>query len=278
MRINPFLLMLLSLVMGVYSQVRAATLIPFQFRDGLVWVEVSVPGYPDRLNFLLDSGASISVLHSATAQRLGVRLGASESVQGVTGGVTARRVGRFSGHVAGIPIPRRLLALDLSAVSRMCHQRIDGLLGADFFRGRIVQIDFAAERLRLLSRGEANAARGEALPLVRRGDALCTRISVAGRPADWVRVDTGCDSALRWVASPAMAASLRRSSIGIAVQSPRYLATDVQLGSLRFSGVKIGIHPKPIFPGEAGLLGNGLLCRFTVTFDVPGKRLLLLPR
>lgn len=278
MRIKLFFLMLVCLVVSVCSQVRAATLIPFQFRDGLVWVKVSVPGHSAPLNFLLDSGAGISVLHSGTAKKLGLKLGAAESVQGVNGSVSSHRIDRFTGNIAGIPVPRRVLALDLSGVSAVCHQRIDGLLGADFFRGRIVQVDFAAERLRLLSRGEANAAGGESLPLVRRGDALCTRISVAGRPADWVRVDTGCDSALRWVASPSVAASMRRSSIGIAVQSPRYLTTNVQLGSLQFGGVKTGIHSKQIFPGEAGLLGNGLLSRFKVTFDVPGKRLLLQPR
>lgn len=278
MRIKSCFLMLMSLVLAVSSHVHATTHIPFQFRDGLVWVKVSVPGHSEKLNFLLDSGAGISVLDSGTAQRLGVPMGAEERVHGVNGSVSSHRVDRFSGTIAGIPVPRRLLALDLSGVSAVCHQRIDGLLGADFFRSRIVQIDFAAERLRLLSRSEASVTGGESLPLVRRGDALCTRISVAGRPADWVRVDTGCDSALRWVASHSVAASLRRSSIGIAVQSPRYLTTNVQLGNLRFGGVKAGIHSKPIFPGEAGLLGNGLLSRFVVTFDVPGKRLLLHPR
>jgi len=49
----------------------------------------------------------------------------------------------------------------------------------------------------------------------------------------------------------------------------------VQLGALRLADIPTGLHETPIFEGEAGLLGNGLLSRFTVTFDVAKKQLLL---
>ncbi len=278
MRINPFFLMLVTLFVGVFNQLHAAPQIPFEFRDGLIWVKVSVPGRAERLNFLVDSGAGASVIDTDAARRLGVRLGAPERVLGVNGSATAYQVNHFAGTLGGVAVPRRLLALDLSSVSAVCHQRIDGLLGADYFRNRVVQVDFRTEKLRLLSRAEVNVAGCETLPLIRRGDALCTRIAVAGYPADWVRVDTGSDSALRWVIEANASGPRFRSSIGVAVQPAKFLKADVQLGSMIFEGVKTSIHRKQIFPGEAGLLGNGLLSRFVVTFDVPGKRLLLRPR
>ena len=46
-------------------------------------------------------------------------------------------------------------------------------------------------------------------------------------------------------------------------------------GAERVSSVKTGVHAQPIFPGEAGLIGNGLLSQFQVTVDIPGSRLLL---
>lgn len=278
MRLRSIFALFTGLALLIAGQLQAATEIPFRFRDGMVWVKVAVPGRSAALNFLLDSGAGASVLHLPTARSLGAKLGAPEPVQGVHSRGIAYRVERFAGELGGIAVPQRMLALDLSAVSFGCHQQIDGLLGADFFRGRIVQIDYAAEKLRLLRPAEVSLAGCEALPLVRRGDALCTRVCVAGKAPTWMRVDTGCNSALQWVVKDGGARKARGTSIGVATSTRRHLVTDVQLGNVRLEGIQAGIHARPIFAGEAGLLGNGVLARFTVTFDAPGKRLLLARR
>ncbi len=49
----------------------------------------------------------------------------------------------------------------------------------------------------------------------------------------------------------------------------------VTLGTERFAAVKTGLHDKPMFAGEAGLLGNGLLSHFRVTVDIAKSQLLL---
>ena len=64
------------------------------------------------------------------------------------------------------------------------------------------------------------------------------------------------------------------SSIGLSGKSPRYLRTSVQLGKQCFKAVTLGVHTEPIFPGEAGLLGNGLLSKFRITIDQPGNRVI----
>ena len=55
------------------------------------------------------------------------------------------------------------------------------------------------------------------------------------------------------------------------------LPPTVVLGELEFEKVPTGLHDAAIFPGEAGLLGKGLLSRFsTVTrIDAKAGRLLL---
>jgi hypothetical protein len=55
----------------------------------------------------------------------------------------------------------------LSGVSKTVHQPIDGLLGTDFFRRRIVQIDFATRKVRVLDHAQPNA-RGAVLPMCAR--------------------------------------------------------------------------------------------------------------
>jgi hypothetical protein len=50
--------------------------------------------------------------------------------------------------------------------------------------------------------------------------------------------------------------------------------TSLQLGKQCFKAVTTGVHTEPIFPGEAGLLGNSLLSKFCLTIDQPGKRVI----
>jgi hypothetical protein len=269
---------LAAILLFAVHNVSAAAEIPFKYADGMIWVKVSVAGHNSPLNFLLDSGAGASVLDLAAARRLNVKLGRPENVQGVAGRAIAYRVNDFVAATGSVSTPRSVLALDLSGIGAGMHQRIDGLLGADFFRGRIVQLDYATQKLRLLSRGELNTGAGEILPLATRNDAMCVRVGVAGNPAEWMRVDTGCNRALEWVAVGAKAKMLAGTSVGISSGSARQVSADVQLGSHRLAAVPVGVHSRQIFPGEAGLLGNGLLSKFTVTIDAPKGRLLLAKR
>jgi Aspartyl protease len=259
-------------------QVRAETEIPFQYRDGFLWLKVHVAGQHEPLNFLLDSGASSSVLNIQTARRLNTKLGSRQSVHGVHSQTLSYWISGFKAEAAGITLPESLLAIDLSRVGRTVHQPIDGLLGADFFRGRIVQIDFATRKVRVLDHAQPNA-RSAVLPIKWCNDAMCVPVGVAGNSPQWMRLDTGCGSALEWAPGKAMAAhrdtGTRDVSIGLSNASIRYIHADVQLGGHSLSGVEIGVHEEQIFSGERGLLGNGVLSQFRVTIDTPGRRVIL---
>jgi hypothetical protein len=54
--------------------------------------------------------------------------------------------------------------------------------------------------------------------------------------------------------------------------------TGLRLGNLHLDTVPTGLHRKAIFPGESGLLGNGVLAQFGVeTIDAKAGRLILGP-
>jgi Aspartyl protease len=275
------LLLLLFLAVALLASfpVRAETLgeIPFQYRDGFLWLKVCAAGQREPLNFLLDSGASSSVLSIQAARRLNVKVGSPQSVHGVHSQTIAYWISGFKAEAAGIALPESLLAIDLSGVSETVHQPIDGLLGADFFRGRIVQIDFAARKVRVLDHAQPDG-RSSVLPIKWCNDAICVSVGVAGNSPQWMRLDTGCESALEWAPGKAMAyrdPGTRDVSIGLSSASIRYIHADVQLGSHKLNGVEIGVHPQQIFSGERGLLGNGVLSQFRVTIDTPGRRVIL---
>ena len=265
---------LVAILLGL-SHTPAATPIPCHYHGALIWLKVVVPGKGEPLNFLLDSGAGASVLDLAAARRLGLRLGARQTVQGAEGRCDAFRIGGLAADVAGIPTPRSMLALDLRAVSAACGEHVDGLLGLDFFRERIVQIDYAAQKIRLLSRSELPASGAQILPLARRNDALCVSVVVDGNAPEWVRLDTGCSAAFEWVVNDAKRQRLNLTSIAAAAGSPRSVHLPITLGTERCANVTTGLHDRAMFAGESGLLGNGLLSRFVVTVDAGHSRLML---
>ncbi len=249
---------------------------PFQFREGLLWVEVATPESAKPLNFLLDTGAEVSVINLTTAKRLGLKLAPKVKVRGVHTSMTGYWPQTLSATANGVALPSNVLALDLSKLSRACEQSVDGLIGADFFRDKVVQIDFAAQKVRLLTHNETLPAES-ALPLDLRHCGMRVQATINGGEPQWLRVDTGCATPLHWVTRSVRAEECSsKVAIGLTKLNIPQKRTTVDLGEHAFQDVPTGIHRTAIFPGEAGLLGNGLLSRFSrVTIDAKAGRLIL---
>lgn len=255
---------------------------PMEFREGLIWVSVAVPERPDGLWFLLDSGASASVVDVRTARRLHLPLGERVRVAGVASSKSGYWPVRLSARLGDLALPADYLALDLRRLSEACDRPVDGLLGADFFRSRVVEVDYARQRLRVRDSSPevVGATTSNCVPLECGPQGFRVGVQVNGGETRCVRVDTGCATALHWVrpreATPARAEPTR--AVGLSGVTVRQTLTGVRLGSESFDTVPTGLHETPIFPGEWGLLGNGLLAQFgTVTFDATGGRLHLGP-
>jgi hypothetical protein len=263
----------LALFLAVSARSETPNEIRFQYQDGLIWLKAEVPATTKSLNFLLDSGAGVSVIDLDRARALGMWIGDPESVQGVSGRAVAYRVDDFQANSGGVVLPKSVLAIDLQTISQRCHQHVDGILGMDFFRGRIVQIDFAARTVRIVERNSLNLANCEILPIKICNDAICVPIRVAENPAQWIRLDTGCDACLDWVVGHPGKRLTEGTSFGLSHCSRNCVETTVQIGKQRFI-VEAAVHEEPMFSGEAGLLGNGLLSKFRLTIDGPGDRVI----
>jgi hypothetical protein len=265
---------LLALLLPLSGKTEPQREIHFRYHGGLIWLKVDVRGKSRPLNFLLDSGAGISAVDLHTARGLGIHLGNRQTVKGVNGQSFAYRVNDLRAACGGIALPKSVLAIDLHALSDRCQQPVDGILGVDFFRSRIVQIDFTEGRVRVLEKCDPNLENCEILPIKMCNDAFCVPLRVAGNPAQWMRLDTGCDAALEWVINKTEKERTGGSSIGLSGISVGHINTSVQLGKQCFKTVTAGVHRESIFAGEAGLLGNGLLSKFRFTIDQPGNRVI----
>lgn len=249
---------------------------PFQFREGLLWVEVMTAQSANPLSFLLDTGAEVSAINLSTARRLGLRLADKVRVRGVKASLTGYWPQNLTASVDDVTLPTEYLALDLSRLSRACERPVDGLIGADFFRDRIVQIDFTAQKVRLLNSDETRAPTNS-LPLDVRSCGMRVKASINGGEPQWLRVDTGCATTLHWVTSTVQPEKCdSKVAIGLTKLSIPQQRTTVDIGGHTFCEVPTGLHRTLIFPGEAGLLGNGLLAQFsTVTIDTKAGCLIL---
>ena len=249
---------------------------PFEYREGLLWVQVQLAEIREPLRFLLDSGAEVSVVNLDTARRLELSLGERVNVSSVQTTMTGYWPQKLSANASGVTLPSDFLALDLSKLSSACEQSVDGLIGADFFKGKIVQMDFGAQKIRLLNASDV-ASKTESSRLEIRRCGLCVKVSVNGGRPQRLRVDTGCATALQWVTSKVQPERCTtKVAIGLAELNIPQTQTTVSLAGRTFHDVPTGLHRKAIFPGESGLLGNGLLAQFgVVTIDAKSGRLIL---
>jgi hypothetical protein len=249
---------------------------PFEYREGLLWLKVSVQESGKPLNMLLDSGANVSVINLVTARRLGLEIGQPVRVEGVNATTTGYWPQHLSASARTAPLPRDFLAVDLSDLSDGSECAVDGLLGADFFADHVVRIDFSKRRILFDPSARPTGHQFE-IPLRANLGALQIPVNVNGGGRQWVRLDTGCNSALHWVGAkiqpgettPQVAVALTKMCLPVTQMK-------VQIGQCVFDNVPAALHPTEIFAGEAGLLGNGLLSRFSaVTIDLPSNRVLL---
>jgi len=251
--------------------------LPLQYREGLLWVELHPAPGEEPLHFLIDSGASKSVVHLPIAHQLGLELGSKVRVKAVGQTVTGYWPVRWAPTVRSeISLPTKYLALDLSKLSDACHRPVHGLLGADFLRDRIVQIDYTRERLKILEPSSEYQATNSVTLRIRPGG-FSVEVNVNQTPPHWVRVDTGCVTALQWVTSLEPDRSrITKAAVGLADLSIPQIMTQLQLGHNLLENVPTGLHRQAIFPGESGLIGNELLARFgVVTIDTLAGRLVL---
>jgi hypothetical protein len=201
--------------------------------------------------------------------------------------VSVRVVGKTIGgywpqHLAAragkVILPDSFLAVDLGALSRSCSRPIHGLIGADFLRNRITQIDFAARKIRLLRDGGIHGA-GHVIQLEEGPWGIAVPVTVSGEKVRMVRIDTGCASAMHWTRKGgAPTASVRQPVVAFSDFALPTGTADLQIGSFRVGPIPVLLHRHPVLGRELGLLGNGVWSRFaSVTIDLRSDRLVICP-
>ena len=126
----------------------SATDIPFELNANKIYLRVHINKAP--FWFILDSGAIFDVLDKEWARALSVKLSDEDEVRGAGEGSVQMAVG--SGVTLRLPgleiVKPSITILPIhSSISKSEGRAVDGLLGFDFFKSFVVEIDYTNKRI-----------------------------------------------------------------------------------------------------------------------------------
>lgn len=278
--------MLLSVLLAASFVPSAALETPLVLPKGLPIVELPANGRKP-LRFIVDTGAGRSVVDAKAAERLKLTVGGTIDAQGSGGSAQARTFTNFEVWIGGERAPLPAIGLDLSPIASMIGSPFEGILGYEFFKGRIVEIDYASKRLRVSGRQGFAAPDGYAqLPLTLDGGRPFVKASIGlpgGRVVEGVFMfDTGANQAASLSDQFAKTHQLetRESSTRLAGVGGARAALQAQLAYVEAGGLRFAVNSAMVSDGAGrrdGLLGSGLLQGRRLVVDYDGGRLYISP-
>jgi hypothetical protein len=277
----------------------SATDIPFELNANKIYLSVHVNN-KGPLSFILDSGAAFDVLDEKWARALNMKLSDEATVRGAGEGSVQMAVGTgLSLSLKGLEIVKpSITVLPIhSSISNNEGRAVDGLLGYDFFKPFVIEIDYANQRISI---HEPNTYRyagpGEIIPLEEnRGHTFinATLVLADGRQVQArLLVDTGARMALMlntpFVDSHRLLGTTPRiinsvMSIGVGGSYPSAVARieRLRIGSLTISGpvTTLSRSKSGVLAGSDydGIIGAEILRRFKVIIDYPHQQMIVEP-
>jgi predicted aspartyl protease len=276
--------LLLSLLASVaaYSQSR--------LDRRVVTVPVEINNIP--ATFLVDTGAERTVVDSAFARQLGLKLSEAVLLQGdystnEGNAVTAKQVRIGRKLWSDVPLATQ----DLSALSRMLAAPISGVLGTDLLESVIVRISYASGTAQVVA---AIPRPASLMPLKKVRKVYFVPVKIGPSTFEML-LDTGTNmTALSSHAWQTLLSSWKPTSLLEGLQSsggpPGSLIACVpalQLGGIEVKETVLRDHPLRVImtyragifadPAFAGILGGDILERFEVTLDLQHDSMYLKP-
>jgi predicted aspartyl protease len=115
--------------------------VPLSLVDGFVFIQARVNG-SEELNLLFDTGCTQLVIHSSTAERLGLTATPITKHDG-SGPFVERVIEGVSVTIGDLTLERLdALQRDPVALQRRFGARVDGVIGADLLRNHVIEIDY----------------------------------------------------------------------------------------------------------------------------------------
>ena len=284
---------------AVFAQKNSAKLItqvPFTtFTGGVVVIRAQLVGYPDTLNFIMDTGSGGISLDSTTCIRLNITPVLTDKlIMGIGGIRQLRYVNDRSLKLGTMQIDSlNFHVSDYDILSSVYGDRIDGIIGYSFLSRYIVKIDYDSSQMYVYTKGNIKYPRGGyalkpnivSLPvesaMIRdsremtprfyfdTGAGLCILLN-----SDFIR-----DSSLLYPDKKPL--PTQAQGMGGKANMQVTILKEFKLGPYRFRNVPTHIFDDEYnvtsYPYLAGLIGNDVLRRFNIILNYDKKVFYLTP-
>jgi predicted aspartyl protease len=273
--------------------------IPFELTErGHIFVPIRVNN-SELLWFVLDSGSGSTLLNKRLIEKLNLKVVAVGEATGA--GESADGVSLASGvmfDLSGVKLANQEVpAIDFQRLETFWGRNVDGLLGYDFIRRFVVEVDYEAHVLKIYKAAKYRyRGRGQSFPITTEDDHPHIRLSVTlpkRQPLEGkFIVDGGAGGATMEFASPfAKKHDLLRTikltetkslpGIGGSVTISYGRGDIIRFGRFSIENPIVGFPQanRGAFanPNIAGLIGSRLLRRFTVIYDDRRRRIIFEP-
>lgn len=268
------------------------TRIPFELNGSLIFLQLRV-NTSRLLWFALDTGAYSSIINTTALESLNLKTDGGGMAMGAGGPVESARLSGVNFDVGGAPLRNlNIAALALTPLENTTGRAMDGILGAEFFRRYVVEIDYDANEISLYEPATFEyAGRGESLPLSFNDNHPYVRakVELPGREpieGEFV-IDAGSNLPLILLPSFVEAHKLRDAlpqtlqtygrGVGGEVSMPIGRAARLRLGGFSVERPVTALPPAGTFgrADKAGNIGSAILRHFKVIFDYSRSRVIL---
>lgn len=268
-----------------FTQGGGTAMVPFTTYDRHIYLPVRLHGSDEDFMFMVDSGASMTVVDSTLAVRMGFPLG--ERMKGAGAGGTAdfymTRIDGFS--VEGVSFTEQtVIAYPLTdLLGRFVDIEVAGILGYDFLSRFVSRIDYEKGILILFEPDSASHAALLEAPLVH--NVFTVDCVLDGIHRGTFLIDTGAGNSLlqKGFSEESGLMEGRRmveiSIMGAGGEESAYLSRfeSFEIGGFTIENPLFAISTTGrgigTFTGISGIIGNDILRRFTVTLDYRNQRI-----
>ena len=275
---------------------RQISRVPFStFSGGIVVIRAQLAGYPDTLNFIMDTGSAGISLDSTTCIRMNIiPVHTDKLISGLGGVRTISYVNNQSLLLGQIRVDSLYFHVgDYQILSSEYGDRIDGMIGDSFYKRYIVRIDYDSNEMYVYSKGDFKYPKG--------GFALKPTFSIL--PTEWAGIQDVREVKARFFfdTGAGLCVLLNSDFIGdSSILSPEKKPFPIQahglggkvimhvttikefkLGPYRFRNLPAHIFDDVYnitsYPYIAGLIGNDVLRRFNIILNYDKRIFYLSP-
>lgn len=272
--------------------------VPFDYRARHVWLKASVNGGPLE-DFIYDTGASVTVIDSAYAAKIGLKSTGQMQAQGAgsAGGASFASLDKLRIQGAdgdGVELANSKVAvLSVNPVlAPFFWKDCAGIIGFDAIVQFVNEVDFDGKELTLFDpKTFAYSGKGAELDMTLAGTVPVVKVKVDGEYEGAARLDIGSGSTLDLhtpfvkqhdlIAKHPKALTVMGGGFGGTFESRFARMKSLEIGPYKVDEPLIGLSTIDVgalaSEDYAGNLGNRLLERFKVTLDYDRRKIWLEP-